>query len=111
MESLDIYAFGQYLSTITVENIHETMHFRKRIETRFGEEFSKEVYHTIFDCTPVGILQQNEQKFKVLYRYNEDYDLIIIFGVKDLDPIQYSLVTCFKEASKRRMRDDERAQD
>jgi hypothetical protein len=52
-------------------------------------------------------LQQDEQKFKVLYPYNEDYDLIIIFSVKEIKPIKYSLVTCFKEASKKRVRADE----
>lgn len=107
MESLNIYTFGQNLSAITIDGIHETTHFRKRIIGRFGEEFITEVYRIIFDCTPVGILQQDEQKFKVLYSYNEDYDLIIIFSVKELKPIKYSLVTCFKEASKKRVRVDE----
>lgn len=107
MEPLNIYTFGQYLSVITVDGIHETTHFRKRIIGRFGEEFIEEVYRIIFDFTPVGILKQDEQKFKVLYQYNQDYDLIIIFSVKETDPMKYSLVTCFKEASKKRVRIDE----
>lgn len=107
MGSLNIYTFGQHLSVITVDSIHETAHFRKRVIGRFGEEFIEEVYKIIFDRTPVGILQQDEQKSKVLYPYNEDYDLIIIFSVKEIKPIKYSLVTCFKEASKKRVRADE----
>lgn len=107
MGSLNIYTFGQHLSAITVDSIYETVHFRKRIISRFGEAFIEEVYKIIFDRTPVGILQQDEQKFKVLYPYNKDYDLIIIFSVKEIKPIKYSLVTCFKEASKKRVRADE----
>jgi hypothetical protein len=107
MEPLNIYTFGQHLSVITIDGIHETTHFRKRIIGRFGEEFITDVYKIIFNCTPVGILKQDEQKFKVLYPYNEDYDLIIIYSVKEIEPIIYSLVTCFKEASKKRVRVDE----
>ncbi|WP_292466459.1 hypothetical protein [Methanolobus sp.] len=106
MEKMDIYTFGQYLSTIKVDNIYETQHFRERMKVRFGEDFIKEVYTKIFDCTPVGILEQFTGKFKVLYRYNEDYDLTIIIGIKKVNPIEFSLVTCFKEASRKRVRAD-----
>lgn len=107
MDSLNIYTFGQHLSAITADNIHETKHFRERVSVRFGEDFIKEIYDIIFDCTPVGILEQGTGKFKVMYRYNEEHDLIIIFGVKIGNPIRYSLVTCFKEASKKRVRADD----
>jgi hypothetical protein len=107
MDLLNIYTFGQHLSAITVDNIHETNHFRERVRVRFGEDFIKEIYDTIFDHTPVGILEQDTGKFKVLYRYNEEYDLIIIFSIKERNPTICSLVTCFKEASKKRVRADE----
>ncbi|WP_340819823.1 hypothetical protein [Methanolobus sp. WCC4] len=111
MEPMDIYTFGKHLSSIEVDNIYETMHFRARIEARFGEGFIEEIYSIIFEKTPVGILQQNGQKFKVLYRYSEKYDISVIIGIKEHEPIKFSLVTCFKESSGKRVREDERTQD
>lgn len=106
MERMSISTFCQFLSTITVDDIHVTLHFAERVGVRFGEGIN-EIYKFIFDCDPVGVLEQDTGKFKVLYNYNEEYDLSIVFSVKDENPIRISLVTCFKEPAKRRQRPDE----
>lgn len=105
---MDLYTFGQCLSNITKDEIYITSHFRERIGTRFGEEFINNVYHTILNCTPVGILEQDMGKFKVFYRHSEMYDLIILMGVKDSSTTRLSLITCFQEAASKRVRFDEK---
>ena len=107
MESMNIYTFGQFLSTVTVDSIHETKHFRERERLRFGDEFAKEMYYFVFECVPVAIIQQDKQKFKVLYSYNDKYDITVVFGVKDEYPQKLSLITCYKVESKRRLRDND----
>ncbi|WP_407356662.1 hypothetical protein [Methanolobus sp. WCC5] len=104
---MDLSTFWNILSDITVDSIHQTKHFRERTRSRFGDEFTKEVYNFIFDHTPVAIVQQDEQKFKVLYSYSNDYDLTVVFGIKEGNPLKLSLVTCHKVESKRRLRIDE----
>ncbi len=55
---------------------------------------------------PVGILKQDETKFKIIYKLNDDYDLTIIISSKTLNPISFNLVTGFIEKSNKRLRED-----
>lgn len=108
---MNLVTFWQHLSTVTVDSIYETNHYRERVRLRFEEEFAKEVYNFIFECVPVAIIQQSEQKFKVSYQYDIDYDLTIVCGIKEGNPLKLSLISCYKVASKRRLREDEHKQE
>ncbi|WP_292462807.1 hypothetical protein [Methanolobus sp.] len=41
------------------------------------------------------------------YTIVEEYDLIVIFGIIDSNPVKISLITCFKETRSRRVRTNE----
>jgi hypothetical protein len=107
MDMFNIYTFGQYLSAISEDNIHETVHFRERVKVRFGDDFIREIYRMVFHQIPVGIVSQGEGKFKVQYSLNDEYDLIVIFGTICSNSVKVSLVTCFKETRSRRVRTNE----
>ncbi len=56
----------------------------------------------ILNEIPLGILKQSEDKFKLIYNLNNDYDYIIIISVKRTNPLRINLVSCFPEESRRR---------
>jgi hypothetical protein len=59
----------------------------------------------ILNETPLGILKQSEDKFKLIYNLNNDSDYIIIISVKRTNPLRINLVSCFPEESRRRRRE------
>ncbi|QLC49028.1 hypothetical protein HWN40_01455 [Methanolobus zinderi] len=103
MNEMDIYTFGKILSEIKIEDIEQSEHFieRDRVRLRMGLE---NIYVFINGNTPVGILKQSAGKFKVMYEYSKEYDLSIIFSLRQKNPVKLVLVTCLKEFSRNRMR-------
>lgn len=55
---------------------------------------------------PVGISKQNETKFKIIYKLDDDYDLTVIISIRTLNPITFNLVTLIIENSSKRKRED-----
>lgn len=106
---MDISTFLNYLSKIEIDNLRATYHFQERIGERKSEIHPdlNEVYDIILKEKPIGILKQNEEKFKIYYEKTEKYDLIIILSIKNLNPVILNLVTCFLEDAKKRRRPDE----
>lgn len=100
---MNIYTFGKILSEIKLEDIEQSEHFieRDRVRLRMGLE---NIYVFINGNTPVGILKQSTGKFKIIYEYSKEYDLSIIFSVRQNNPIKLVLVTCLKEFSRDRIR-------
>jgi hypothetical protein len=103
MNDMNIYTFGKILSEIKLEDIEQSEHFieRDRVRLRMGLE---NIYVFINGNTPVGILKQSTGKFKIIYEYSKEYDLSIIFSVRQNNPIKLVLVTCLKEFSRDRIR-------
>ena len=84
-------------------------YFQERISERKSEIHPdlNEIYHIILKEQPVGILKQEEEKFKLYYERTEKHDLIIIISIKSTNPILFNLVTCFLEDANKRRRPDE----
>lgn len=106
---MDIGTLMNYLSEIEAENLRATYHFQERISERKSEIHPdlNEIYHIILKEQPVGILKQEERKFKLYYERTEKHDLIIIINVKSTNPVIFNLVTSFLEDANKRRRPDE----
>jgi len=106
---VDISTFLNYLSKIEIDNLRATYHFQERISERKSEIHPdlNEIYGIILKEAPIGILKQDEEKFKLYYEKTEKYDLIIILSIKNLNPLILNLVTCFLEDANKRRRPDE----
>jgi hypothetical protein len=105
---LDIGTVLNYLSKIERHNLRATHHFTTRIDERKSNIHpdTNEIFRIILNENPVGILKQDTDKFKLLYDFTDEYDLVIIMSIKNLDPIIINLITCFPENSKKRRRED-----
>ena len=97
------------LSKIDKSNIHKTEHFNLRVQHRKKHipQDINELYSKILNEKPVSISKQDENKFKLGYELNEDYDLTIILSIKTRKSLTINLVTCYIEQSKKRMRKDD----
>jgi len=106
---MDVTTLLNYLSKIEIDNLRATHHFQERIGERKSEIHPdlNEIYNIILKEEPVGILKQEEGKFKLYYERTENYDLIVIVSIKSTNPIILNLVTCFLEDVKKRRRPDE----
>jgi hypothetical protein len=106
---MDVGILLNCLSKINTDNIHATYHFQERIDQRKSEIHPdlNEIYSILLKEQPVGILKQEEGKFKLYYERTEKYDLIIIVSIKSTSPLILNLVTCFLEDAKKRRRPDE----
>ena len=106
---MDVGTLLNYLSKIEAENLRATYHFQERISERKSEIHPdlNEIYHIILKEQPVGILKQEEGKFKLYYERTEKHDLIIIISIKSTNQILFNLVTCFLEDANKRRRPDE----
>lgn len=105
---MDVGTFLNYLSGIEADNLRATYHFQERISERKSEIHPdlNEIYHIILKEQPVGILKQEEGKFKLYYERTENHDLVIIISIKGTNPLILNLVTCFLEDAKKRRRPD-----
>ncbi len=106
---MDVVALLNCLSEIEIDNLRATYHFQERIRERKSEIHPdlNEIYNIILKEQPVGILKQEQEKFKLYYERNESYDLIVIVSIKNTNPTILNLVTCFLEDAKKRRRPDE----
>ncbi|UXM85125.1 hypothetical protein [Methanococcus aeolicus] len=102
----DVEDIIRLLYNLSIDNLIETKHFTKHIEENIPE-ISSVINDYILCKKPVGILKQDNSKFKLYYELDEIYDLIVIIGIKSESPTTISLITCFKQESKRRVRKDD----
>lgn len=104
---MDIRTVLDYLSKIDINNLHSTDHFMIRVDERKSDIYPdlNGIIKIILNETPLGILKQSEDKFKLIYNLNKDYDYIIIISVKKTNPLRINLVSCFPEESRRRRRE------
>lgn len=97
-----------YISKIDMSNLHLTGHFIIRANERKSDIYpdAKGIIEIILNETPLGILKQSEEKFKLIYPLTDDDDYIVIISVKRADPLRINLISCFPEESKKRRRED-----
>ncbi|MFU8653422.1 hypothetical protein [Methanotorris formicicus] len=95
------------LKNIDGDNLIKTEHFISQHNERIPE--LDIINDFILKKEVVGIIKQDRAKFKLIYEINERYDLIVIIGIKSENPNKISLITCFKQSSKRRVRRDEKS--
>lgn len=93
------------LENLNEDNLVETEHFIFQHNERLPE--LDIINDFILKKDIVGILQQDKAKFKLIYEIDEKYDLVVIISIKSENPKKISLITCFKQSSKRRVRKDE----
>lgn len=105
---MDIGTILEYISKIDISNLHFTYHLTLKADERKSDIYPdlNGIIQIILNDTPVGILKQTEEKFKLIYNLNDDDDFIIIISVKRTDPLRINVVTCFPEESKKRRRED-----
>jgi hypothetical protein len=105
---LDIRTVLDYLSKIDINNLHSTDHFMIRVDERKSDIYPdlNGIIKIILNDTPLDILKQSEDKFKLIYNLNKDYDYIIIISLKKTNPLRINLVSCFPEESRRRRREN-----
>lgn len=96
------------LSQINEKNLHPTKHFKVRFNQRKDKIYPdlKGIYTTIINEKPVTISKQDNEKFKLGYELNVDYDLTIIVSINTKKSISINLVTCYVEGSNKRRRKD-----
>ncbi|MFP4655467.1 MAG: hypothetical protein ACLFMM_07345 [Methanohalobium sp.] len=106
---MDVEDFLQYLSKVEKKGLVPTSHFLLNHEKRKKHMPAlDEIYDLILNTKLVGILKQDEGKFKIFYRNNNKYDLIIIMAVKRTNPdLVINLVTCHIQEIKKRLRKDD----
>jgi hypothetical protein len=91
---------------IDIENINPTNHFNIKYQQRkskIGLDINN-VYEKIINETPVSIIQQDKNKFKLQYKLTTKNDLSIIISVKKQNPFTIILVTIYMETIIRRMK-------
>jgi len=98
----------EYLSKIDESNIHRTEHFTIRANERKSDIYpdANEIVKIILNDVPCGIIEQSEEKFKLIYNIDYDNDFVCILSVKNSDPIRINLVSCFPDEAKKRRRED-----
>ena len=96
---MDIGTVLEYISKIDMSNLHLTEHFMLRANERKSDIFpdANGIIEIILNETPLGILKQSEEKFKLVYPFNNDNDYIVIISVKRADPLRINLISCFPE--------------
>jgi len=88
------------------DNFKETEHFKIKLKRRRDKLPNHgELISTLEGTKPVGILKQNEEKFKLYYELDERYDIVIIISVKSVEPISINLITTFPEKRSKRERE------
>ncbi len=105
---MDIVTVLDYISKIDMSNLYLTEHFIIRANERKSDIYpdAKGIIEIILNETPLGILKQSEEKFKLIYPLNNDDDYIVIMSVKKINPLRINLISCFPEDAKKRRRDD-----
>jgi len=105
---LDIDHVLKCLSKISASDLHSTKHLELRVRLRKNNIISDvdSIRSIMLKDKPVGILKQNETKFKLLYKLDDEYDLTIIISSSALIPISFNLVTIFIEKATKRLRED-----
>ena len=91
---MNIMQFHESLQTIDINNITFSKHFVKRTKERGLEDLTDlaTLHDMISTEDPAGIVDQENNKFQVLYRHNDKYDVVIIIAVKSTNPLKVSLV-------------------
>lgn len=96
------------MSEISASDLYSSQHFELRVRQRKTKMFPDvtSIISIILTDKPVGISKQNETKFKIIYKLDDDYDLTVIISIRTLNPITFNLVTSIIENSSKRIRED-----
>jgi len=91
-----------------MSNLYLTNHFIIRANERKSDIYpdANGIIEIVLNEIPLGILKQSEEKFKLIYPFNDDNDYVIIMSIKETNPLRINLISCFPEESKKRRRDD-----
>ena len=103
---MNIKDFQELLSSIEIYDLVLTDHFKMKVEER-GLDQLADVYQLRTMLTtevPEKIVDQEENKFKMFYRINGKYDIILICAVRSENPVKISLVTSYKQDINRRVK-------
>lgn len=75
---LDIDHVLKCLSKISARDLHSTKHLELRVRLRKNNIISDvdSIRSIMLKDKPVGILKQNETKFKLVYKLDDEYDLM-----------------------------------
>lgn len=105
---MDIYSILECLSKISASDLHSTKHFELKVSQRRNNVIPDvdSVRSIILKNKPIGISKQDDTKFKLQYKIDDDHDLTIIISTRNLNPISFNLITIFIESSKTRLRED-----
>ncbi|MCS3923412.1 hypothetical protein [Methanosalsum natronophilum] len=103
---MNITQFQEYLQKVDIDNITFSNHFVKRAHERNLDNLkNKANLHDMFSREiPERIVNQENNKFKVVYTYNNKYDVVMVISVKSTNKFSISLVTCFLQEVERRMK-------
>jgi hypothetical protein len=103
---LNIKEFQELLSSIEIYDLIFTDHFKMRVEGRELKQFADiDQLHAILTTeVPKGIVNQEDNKFKIIYGINDKYDAILICAVRSESPVRISLITCIKQEANRRVK-------
>ncbi|KAB2940463.1 MAG: hypothetical protein OIN90_03920 [Candidatus Methanoperedens sp.] len=107
---MDIDNILECLTKITIDDLHSTSHFDIRVTQRKNNliQDANSIKLIILKDKPLGILKQDDKKFKLLYKLNDDYDLVVIISSSSNNPNlnSFNLVTYFIETSNKRKREE-----
>lgn len=103
---MNLKAFQEILSSLEIEDLIFTKHFKQRVEERGLTQFADvaQLHSILTTDVPKGIVDQENDKFQMIYRINDKYDAILICTVQSENPVKILLVTCFKQEVKRRVK-------
>jgi len=103
---LNIKEFQDTLTSVEIDELVFTDHFKLRAEQRGLDQFAdvNQLYIILTTEVPKGIVNQENNKFQIIYRNNDKYDAILICAVRSESPLKISLVTCIPQEIKRRVK-------
>lgn len=103
---MNIKEFQELLSSIEIYDLIFTDHFKMRIEGRNLDQFADidQLYQILTTETPKGIMNQEDNKFKLFYRINDKYDAVLVCAVRNESPVKLALVTGYKQEINRRVK-------
>lgn len=103
---MNIQEFQELLSSIEVYDLMPSPHFELRARERKLSQYEdiNQLYTILTTEIPKGIVNQEDDKFQIIYRINDKYDAILICAVKSKNPVKLSLITVYKQENNRRVK-------
>jgi len=88
------------------DNFNSTAHFNIKLERRKNKLPNYDKFVDMLESIkPIGIIKQNNEKFKIYYELDEKYDMVVILSIKSIKPLSINLITIFPEKRSKRERE------